>query len=238
MFKFKKNTGKEYEELIKYVYEELSHYSGKDIKIQKDIKILGKSGCKHQIDVYYEFEINGITHKVVIECKDHKNRVEKQLIEAFKGTLDDIGGCIGIFASRNGFQKGALDFAKYYNIELVSGGELPLIGKVVQKKLEVMLPNSNVIGEPFWTIMEEQEGKVTGSYMLVSNNTVGLFVSKKTAEEMSSKIGGVVRGVSQKHLKIIIGLSEKFNLNLCVFFIDSNQGLVIEYRAVEEYFLI
>ncbi len=234
---FKKNNGKEYEDLIKYVYEQLSYFNGKNINVEKNIKLIGKSNCDHQIDVYYEFDMNGIKHKVIIECKDHKEKVERRLLEAFKSTLDDIGGCIGIFASRNGFQKGAIDYAKFYDIELVSGGELPLISKVLSKQLEVVLPDESVIGEPFWTIMEERNGQITGTYMCVSDNTVGLFISKKTANEISVKTGGVVRGVSQKHLKVLIGYAKNLGLKLCVVLLDSSQGIVMETRAVEDFFV-
>ncbi|MDF2883799.1 MAG: hypothetical protein K0R54_4363 [Clostridiaceae bacterium] len=235
---FKRNDGKEYESLIKYVYDELSSYSKNDIKVERNIKLVGKSGCEHQIDVYYEFLVNGITHKVVIECKDHKKKVEKMLIQAFESTLNDIGGCNGIFASRNGFQKGALDYAKFARIELVSGGELPLLSRVLIRKIEEFLPDEKVIGQPFWTIMEEDDGRLTGIYNLISENTIGLFTSKKMAEDFCIEIGGVVRGVSQKHLKYIIQNGYNFGLNVCLFFLDASNGFIVEPRLIEDYFVI
>lgn len=233
-----KNTGKQYEELLRYVYEQLSYFSGKDIKVKRNMKLKGKSGVTHHIDVYYQFEMNGVRHKVVIECKDHKKKVEKGMIQSFKSILDDLGNSIGIFASRNGFQSGAIEFAKHYDIELITGGELPLLSKVIAKKVETVLPDERVVGQPFWTIMEEVKGKVTGSYICISDKTIGLFISKKCAEEFAKKTGGVVRGVCQKHLRIILGYSRMGHIKLCMLILDPNQGMLLESDAIEDYFIV
>lgn len=232
-----KNTGKQYEELIKYVYEQLSYFSGKDIEVQRNVKLKGKSGVLHQIDVYYEFEMNAIIHRVVIECKDHKQKVEKGMIQSFKAVIDDLGNCTGIFASRNGFQSGAVEYAKHYDIELITGGEFPLLGKVVAKKLEVILPKENVIGQPFWTIMQQENGKITGTYMCVSNKTIGLFISKKCAEKAAQKIGGVVRGICQEHLKVILGYARMSQISLVVM-LEADKGILAQPNEIEEKFII
>lgn len=233
-----KNTGKHYEKLVEYVYKKISEHSRTPIKVERNLKIKGKSGLEHQIDVYYEFELNDITHKVIIECKDYKDKVEKSLVQAFKGVLVDIGNCTGIFVSRNGFQSGAIEYAKYYDIELVSGGELPLLSKVASKSIGILLPDKSVMGEPFWTIMEADDGKVTGTYICVEDKTIGLFLSRKCAEEVAKKAGGVVRGVCQSHLRCIL-LHAKFEeLKLCMFILDIDRGLLIEPQVIEEYFMI
>lgn len=61
-----------------------------------------------------------VTYRVAVECKDYKNPVTAEKIEAFRSTLLDIGNDIqGIFASRNGFQTGAINVAKTYGIQLM-----------------------------------------------------------------------------------------------------------------------
>lgn len=234
----KKNTGKHYEELVEYVYKKISEFSRTPIKVERNIKKKGKSGLEHQIDVYYEFELNDITHKVIIECKDHKEKVEKSLVQAFKGVLDDIGNCTGIFVSRNGFQSGAIEYSKYYDIELVSGGELPLLSKVAIKSIGILLPDKSVMGEPFWTIMEVNNGKVTGTYICVEEKTIGLFLTRKCAEEVAKKTGGVVRGVCQRHLRCILLYAKRGELKLCMFILDKDRGLLIEPKVIEEYFVL
>lgn len=107
-----KSSGTEYELLVKAVYERLLATEGlHTIKIQHDIILKGAKG-DHQIDLYWEFSVAGIVHRVAVECKDYKNRVSIDRIRAFHDTLEDIGGVKGIFATSSGFQSGALEYAK------------------------------------------------------------------------------------------------------------------------------
>lgn len=112
-------TGEEYEILVKEVYEILNSVDGlDDVKIQHNIKLQGKSR-ERQIDVYWQFAKAGIPFRVVVECKDYKRPVEAEKIEAFRTALEDLNNPIGIFASKHGFQKGAVDIAKQYGIKLM-----------------------------------------------------------------------------------------------------------------------
>lgn len=180
MFDYFKSKGDMYESLISYVYQQLSWASDRDIEVLSNQKIKGKSGQEHQIDVYYEFQQNGVIHKVIIECKNHEKKVEKGMIQSFKAVLDDIGNATGIFASFNGFQSGAREFAKYYDIELVEGHEMPMLAKVLSKRIAVLLPGDKVIGQPFWTLMEIQNNSITGTYSCIKENTIGLLYHKSS----------------------------------------------------------
>lgn len=107
-----KNKGTEYELFVKSVYERLLAAEGVyTIKIQHDVILIGAKG-DHQIDLYWEFAVAGIVHKVAVECKDYKRRVTIDRIRAFHDTLEDIGGVKGVFATTSGFQTGALEYAK------------------------------------------------------------------------------------------------------------------------------
>lgn len=72
------------ESLIQYVYQELSKFSNKDIKVENKYDIVGKSGTTHNIDVYYQFELNGIVHRVIFECKNWKSNVSKDKVLTLK----------------------------------------------------------------------------------------------------------------------------------------------------------
>ena len=64
------NANIEYEKFTQEIYQELVNADVvKSTKVKHNIKILGKSGQKHQIDVYWEYEIAGVLHKVAVECK-------------------------------------------------------------------------------------------------------------------------------------------------------------------------
>lgn len=160
------------------------------------------------------------------------------MIQSFKGVLDDVGNATGIFASTNGFQSGAIEYARYYDIELVTGREVPMLAKLSAMKIAVLLPDEKVIGQPFWTLMEDIDGVITGTYMCVQKNTIVLFISKKIAIEMAEKFNNVVvRGVSQKHLKIILELAKRQNIKLLVFMFDSEKGLQFPIEVIEDFFI-
>lgn len=113
------NPSKEYELFTQSVYQQLSQYHHLGItKVQHNIKLEGRSGCKHQIDVYWEYEKDGVSHIVAIECKNYNKRVSKEKVCAFQGVLADLGDVEGIMVTRVGFQKGAKEYAKEYCIEL------------------------------------------------------------------------------------------------------------------------
>lgn len=109
----------EYELLAKEIYETLHKSEGiNTINLKHNTKILGKSGCEHQIDVYWEFEMVGEIHRIAVECKNYTSNVSVGKIRDFFGVLHDIGNIKGIFISKIGFQNGAKKFADYYGITL------------------------------------------------------------------------------------------------------------------------
>ena len=90
-----------------------------NINIQHNVELKGLTGCKHQIDVYWHFILAGIEYQVAIECKNFSGRVPIGKIRDFNSVLEDIGNINGIFVSKNGFQKGAIEYAKQKRIKLL-----------------------------------------------------------------------------------------------------------------------
>ena len=59
---------------------------------------------------------------------------------------------------------GANKFAKHHGIKLIIGNEDSLLAATIQKRLEVVLPDESVIGEPFYCLKEKGEsGQITGT---------------------------------------------------------------------------
>lgn len=113
------NAGTEYEQFTQEVYRQLSaYYQTGFTKVQHNIKLKGRSGCEHQIDVYWEYKKDGIEHRVAIECKNYKNSISISKVRDFFGVLNDIGNIQGIMVTKVGYQKGAKQFAKEYDISL------------------------------------------------------------------------------------------------------------------------
>ena len=116
-----KNTGVEYEVLVKEIFEQILKYNLanlKTLKIEHDVYIKGNLGT-HQIYVYWEFEFNGIKYKTVVQAKDWNSNVPQEKILAFNQILQDIPGQPrGIFITKTGYQKGAREIAEKLNIVL------------------------------------------------------------------------------------------------------------------------
>lgn len=113
------NHNTEYERLTKAIYETLLKAQGIDtVQVQHNVKITGTSGLAHQIDVYWEYNVAGILHKVAIECKNFNKPVSIGSVRDFYGVLSDLKGVNGIMVTKIGYQKGAKEFASTYGINL------------------------------------------------------------------------------------------------------------------------
>ena len=156
--------GTEYELFVRSVYECLNRADGlSDVQIQHDVKLIGAAGIEHQIDVFWTFKIGGVDYKVAVECKDYNSHVSKEKIEAFHSILHDIGNIHGIFASKMGFQSGAILYAQKYGIQL----------------MEIRKP-----------IDSDWEGRIKDIHIELCMRSIGdvtpqIFVDKARAEEMS-----------------------------------------------------
>ncbi|MEA5257493.1 restriction endonuclease [Arcicella aquatica] len=109
----------EYEKFTQEIYQSLINVQGlTTIEVKHNIKIKGRSGQEHQIDVYWEYVIAEIRHKVAIECKNYNSVVSVGKVRDFYGVLADIGNINGIMVTKEGYQKGSKEFAKHYGINL------------------------------------------------------------------------------------------------------------------------
>lgn len=114
-----RNKNTEYEQFTRKVFAGLSSQKKvKTIKLQHNVKLLGNSGTRHQIDVYWEYEKDGQLHKVAIECKNYTNKVSIGRVRDFYGVLADIEGLQGIMITKAGYQSGAKKYALSKGIHL------------------------------------------------------------------------------------------------------------------------
>lgn len=137
-----KNTGKVYEELVQEVFQAILNFENdkigyKRIEVQRNVILNGKTGCSHQVDVYWAFSLGGIEYKTIIEAKDWKSKVKMEQINSFKTVLEDIPGYPkGVYVSRSGYQSGAVTAAKHHGIKLVViEPEKPVIRVLIENKV-------------------------------------------------------------------------------------------------------
>ena len=113
------NSNTEFELFTQRIYQRLVNNDVlKPTKVQHNVKLKGKSGCEHQIDVYWEYEIAGNMHRVAIECKNYDSLVPIGKVRDFLGVLHDLNNVRGIMVSSKGYQEGAKKYADYYDISL------------------------------------------------------------------------------------------------------------------------
>lgn len=114
-----KNTGKVYEHLVQDIYREILRSEGvNNIKVEHDVTLKGKT-TDHQIDVYWEHEIGNSKFRMIIQAKDWKSAVPQKEMLAFAEIIKDLPtGTKGVFVSKSGYQKGAVDVAKANGIDI------------------------------------------------------------------------------------------------------------------------
>lgn len=117
------NDGKAYEYFVQNLYQALLDSEDitkqKNTKIEKNKKIIDNCGIEREFDLYWEYEIAGITYKTIIECKDYKSRVSVEKIDALIGKVRDIPDLRPVFATKTGYQSGAEAKAKSNKIDLL-----------------------------------------------------------------------------------------------------------------------
>lgn len=210
------NTPPDLESYVQYVYTTLLNLKDEGVIVSRNAIMVGRSGIRHEIDVFYQFERVGVTHKVAFECKFTARPTEKADLLEFHSKINDLGNVQAICVSKSGFQRGAIDYASHYGIQLLTLAELPTLGVLMAKRIEaVALPSAHTLGEPFWLLMEFVDGTVNGviySFPQVGNSKdkiIPLFFSKRDAADLLHYLKGeerfVIRGVPQRMLKFLIG---------------------------------
>lgn len=205
----------ELEEHVKRVYQTLLELDGERAVVARNVLVQGRDGGSYQIDVYYEFELAKVRHRVAIECKNTKRAVERKDVLAFKAVLDDCLGMQGVIVSMNGFQQGAKDFASANGLIALSVQDLPSLGNILGMRLEtVLMPAEATIGEPFWSIYELETFAPLRRDLQESACGV-LFYSKEQANEFFVAQGlsesWVVRGLNKNHLGSFILTVDSLN---------------------------
>ena len=76
-------AGKELENYVQFVYQKLLDFMDEGAMVSSNVSVIGKSGVKHEFDVYYEFQHLNMRHRIAIECKDWNTPVSKGEVGEF-----------------------------------------------------------------------------------------------------------------------------------------------------------
>lgn len=220
-------SGKSLESYVQFVYQNLLEFLDEGALVSTNLFIQGKSGVKHEFDVYYEFQHLNVKHRIAIECKDWKTPVTKGEVGEFVAKINDINNISGVMVAKSGYQSGARQFAEANGIQLMEEKDLPsFVDIVVGVVKKAFLPDKNVKGAPFWTLMETRNGETTGTYYALpgeKKSIVPFFYSQVIAEKLRKKLPDrecyEVRGVSQYQLKRFIAQMEVFGVQAAICYV-------------------
>lgn len=178
-------------------------------KLLKNIRIKGKH-IESKIDIYIEFVRMNNLERTVIKTIDRKTV-----------TVDDVWQFDNILRDLKFFPKGvlyynskidakALELANQKHIQVIYFNFVEETIKNVQNTLQQFLPDKNVIGDPFWTLMQVDETTKNNTGNFFKKDFLLLFTSKKLADAYCRQQKGyAVFGVSQRHLIFLISLAEQ-----------------------------
>ena len=210
IFELRKNPGLKANVISMYK----SHFQREGFfrpRIAENVTISGKLK-EHTVDIYFEFIQMNNLERTVIKVIEGTKVTENDMWE-FANVLKDLHFFAkGIIYYDDRVSSGAKKVAELTNIDLKKFDLLDEVIKSALSAIKVMLPDEEVIGDPFWTVMETEQDsdKNTGNYEMV-NDSILLFLSKKQAINYCSKIkkSAKVFGISQNHLKVLVSLQEK-----------------------------
>lgn len=81
-------------------------------------QIQGVEGI-YEIDVTVRFEAFGAEYLTLIECKQHKNPIKRDVVQTLYDKIRTTGAHKGMIFATTTFQRGAIEYAKAHGIALV-----------------------------------------------------------------------------------------------------------------------
>ena len=94
------SDGKNYEIFVQNLQQALINaeefMSQNNIEIERNKKITDNCGIDREFDLYWEYEVAGLTYKTVIECKDYASTISVEKIDALIGKTKDIPDLIPV----------------------------------------------------------------------------------------------------------------------------------------------
>jgi hypothetical protein len=163
----------DYEKLTQALYRHLLKEDGfDDVQVKHDVFLTGKSGAKHQIDVYWSVEVAGVEQGFCVECKNWNSTVKKEHVAAFAGKIEDIGCVRGVFVTTAGYQKGAIQLADYKGISLIRANYQL---RRVLATLQFEVPEKREISIEFEEVQEDVETAISKLGERFSPDQISLF---------------------------------------------------------------
>ena len=109
--------------------------------VNHNVRLTGRSGVIHQIDVYVEYRAPLHLSRIIIECKSQDKPIDKDAVIKLIHEVDDLGVDKGILVTTSYFTSDAISIAKGYNIDLWDYIKLQEIMKKIPSRKIGLLSN-------------------------------------------------------------------------------------------------
>jgi hypothetical protein len=109
-----------------------------------NIWLRGRSGVKHQIDVYAEYRAPLHTDRIIVECKAYERPVDKDRVMKLAQIVQDLGAEKGILVTTSRFTSAAEATARGLNIDLWDCATLARMLSRDSVKIAAQTPGSMV----------------------------------------------------------------------------------------------
>ncbi len=111
-----KSDGKQYESLVEEIYTILTT-GDKHASVERNVLLDGPDGPR-EIDVLLRSRIAEMPLLTIVECRDHKRRLDVTAIDAFQSKIADVRANKGVIVAREGFTGTAIKKARRLGITL------------------------------------------------------------------------------------------------------------------------
>ncbi|RLG16888.1 hypothetical protein DRN63_03660 [Nanoarchaeota archaeon] len=209
-------------------------FKGKGYDVKHNVKLMGRSGVEHQIDVYAEYKAPLHISRIVVECKSYDKPVDKDIVMKLIHEVEDLGVDRGILVTTSYFTPDAVSTASGYNIDLWDGAKLKEVLKEVGIEAGKIISNIFHV-EPHVSIDESAE--------VVDKTLRGIFGRRGIIEAISIvfypyheldidarvyEIKGVVRKRAEERIISATVLMDPIVEALCYY--DLREGIVAVAR--------
>jgi len=128
-------------------------FKAKGYDAKHNVKMKGRSGVLHQLDVFAEYKAPLHVSKIVVECKSYDKPIDKDIVMKLIHEVDDLGVDRGILVTTSYFTPDAVSTAEGYNIDLWDGAKLRELLREITLE-EIAVPTDIFYVEPSFNLEE------------------------------------------------------------------------------------
>jgi hypothetical protein len=95
--------------------------AGEAQRLRVDVRpsVVGTDGT-YEFDATVRHEVAGMEFLTIVEAKQHKNPIKRELVQVLRDKVQSVGAQKGVMVATAPYQKGAVDYALVHGIALVT----------------------------------------------------------------------------------------------------------------------